>query len=147
LIDLAKKVCEQRPELDERKLLRMLQIHDWPEVIAGDTMTYSENKEEIERIEKDKRGKETAAMEFISGNLGEEGRVIRALWEEFEANQTPEAKVANQLDKLQATIKAVEYEKAGEKVSALQFWNGYIGKIDDPLILRWFTELDSRFVK
>jgi len=33
------------------------------------------------------------------------------LWEEFEKQETPEAKALKQLDKLDAAVQAMEYEK------------------------------------
>ncbi len=84
---------EPRPDLN--RVLRMLLLHDIVEVDAGDTFAYDASGYQ------DKEQREQAAAERLYGMLPEEQRrEWMALWLEFEAAQTPEAKYANAADRL-----------------------------------------------
>jgi len=144
LITMAKKFCEIRKDLDQKKLVRMLQIHDWPEHLNGDPVVAAKDPKEKERERAKKYIEEEAALRKICSEVGPEGEVIFKLWEEFEAKQTPEAKVAKQLDKLQAMYKAWEYEQAGNgKVSAMDFINSDRDVITDPILVQWLQDLEN----
>jgi 5'-deoxynucleotidase YfbR-like HD superfamily hydrolase len=79
--------------------MKMLLVHDVVEIDAGDTFAY----DTAGYVDKDDR--EQRAAERIFGLLpDEQGRELRALWEEFEARQTPESKYANALDRLQPLL-------------------------------------------
>jgi len=90
-------------KLDMAKLLKMIMIHDLVEaeakdVPAFDTLFDTERKEQ-------KQLAEQTAMDNIRAMLEEEpGKELQALWVEFEAKETFEAKVANALDKLEAQL-------------------------------------------
>ena len=75
------------PGLDVLRVLKMLIVHDLVEIDAGDTFAYDTagmaNQHE----------RETRAAERIFGLLpADQGTEFRAIWDEFEAKQTPEAK-------------------------------------------------------
>lgn len=83
-------------EIDVLHTIMMLLIHDLVEIDAGDTYAYDEAGKETQRA------REEAAAERIFGLLPEEqGHELRAIWEEFEARQTPEARFARTMDNLQ----------------------------------------------
>jgi putative hydrolase of HD superfamily len=122
LVLLVEEFTEQiKDELDVNKVKRMLQIHDWPEYIEGDPILASLEGEELVNAKKKKREGEELAMKAICAKLGEQGPVNLALWYEFEEGITPESKFSMQLDKLQAMLKAWEYEKDGQNGSAKEF--------------------------
>ncbi len=77
------------------RVIKMVLIHDIVEVDAGDTYCYdTEGWAEKEE-------KERGAAERLFGLLpSDQGSELRALWEEFEARQTPDAKFAAALDRL-----------------------------------------------
>ncbi|MCK9240449.1 HD domain-containing protein [Desulfocurvus sp.] len=82
--------------VDVARVVTMLLLHDVVEIDAGDTFCYDEaaNGHKAER--------ERAAAGRIFGLLPpEQAAPLRALWEEFEAGQTPEARFANSLDRFQ----------------------------------------------
>jgi len=86
-------------EINVLKTMTMLLIHDIVEIDAGDTYAYDEN------AKKTQREREVKAADRIFGLLPEDqGRKFRALWEEFEAWETPEAKFAHTLDNIQPTM-------------------------------------------
>lgn len=82
--------------IDLLHVLRMVLVHDVVEIDAGDTYCYDEAGY------MDKTRRETAAAERIFNLLPPDQAItLRALWDEFEASVTPEAKFANALDRLQ----------------------------------------------
>jgi putative hydrolases of HD superfamily len=87
------------PDLDLLRVLKMLIIHDLVEIDAGDTFAY-----DTARMA-DQHARECRAADRIYALLPEEqGRELRALWDEFEARQTPEAKFAAAVDRFQPML-------------------------------------------
>lgn len=62
------------------------------------------------------------------------------MWIEFEARQTFEAKILFQLDKLDAAIQALEYEKEGHS-SVTDFYPDTLQKLSDPILKKIFEIL------
>ncbi|BBO80551.1 hydrolase [Desulfosarcina ovata subsp. sediminis] len=82
--------------IDLLHVVRMVLIHDLVEIDAGDTYCYDTAGYA------DKAERETAAAERIFNLLpADQAGDFRALWDEFEAGDTPEARFANALDRLQ----------------------------------------------
>ena len=81
------------------KVMLMVLIHDLVEIDAGDTYAYDEEGAKT----KDER--ESKAADHIFGMLPEDqGMYLKALWEEFEAYETAEAKYAHLLDNFQPLL-------------------------------------------
>lgn len=81
------------------KVMLMVLIHDLVEIDAGDTYAYDEEGAKT----KDER--ERKAADHIFGMLPEnQGMYLKALWEEFEAYETAEAKYAHLLDNFQPLL-------------------------------------------
>lgn len=80
--------------VDLATVLRMVVIHDIVEVDAGDTYIY----DDAARVDVDER--ERAAADRLFGLLpADQGADLRAVWDEFEAGATPEARFARALDR------------------------------------------------
>lgn len=83
-----------RQAIDLLTVLQMLLVHDLVEIDAGDTFVYDDVALQ------DKAQREQKAAERLFGLLPpDQGQHLRALWDEFEAGRTPEAKFANALDR------------------------------------------------
>ncbi len=83
-------------EIDVLKTVTMILIHDLVEIDAGDTYAYDEE------AKKTKREREVAAADRLFQILPEDqAEKFRALWDEFEARETPEAKFAHAMDNIQ----------------------------------------------
>lgn len=85
--------------VDIGMVVEMLLLHDLVEIEAGDTPLYDKGSaaSQAER--------EAAAAELIFGLLpADQAGRFRALWSEFEAAQSPEAKFAKALDRLQPIL-------------------------------------------
>lgn len=86
-------------KIDLFRTIKMLLIHDIVEIDAGDTFTYDEAANE------DKAEREQAAAKRIFALLpADQAAEMHALWEEFEAKKTPEARFATAMDRLQPLI-------------------------------------------
>lgn len=87
------------PGLDLLRVLKMLLIHDLVEIDAGDTFVYDEVGAQ------DKPEREERAARRIFGLLpADQGEMLRALWDEFEARRTPDARYAAALDRFQPIL-------------------------------------------
>lgn len=84
------------PRVDLMRVLKMVLVHDLVEIDAGDTYCYDEQgnvgKVARERI---------AATRLFGLLPADQSADLWALWEEFEARETPEAKYAAALDRVQ----------------------------------------------
>lgn len=88
-----------KEKIDVAKTMVMVLIHDIVEIDAGDTYAYDDV------LNQTKREREVLAADRIFNLLPEDQAVyIRSLWEEFEEGQTPEAKFALTVDKIQPLI-------------------------------------------
>ena len=91
--------------VDVARVVRMLLIHDVVEVDAGDTYVYDTAGAEA------KAEREVRAADRVFGLLPEDqGRELRALWEEFEEGRTAEARFAAALDRLMPVLHNVHTE-------------------------------------
>ncbi len=86
-------------KVDLERVLKIALVHDLVEVYAGDTFAYDAKGNE------DKLNREIESANKLFGILdSEQGAEIRALWDEFEAKETPESKYANAIDRIQPLI-------------------------------------------
>lgn len=86
-------------ELDVLKAIKMLLTHDLVEIYAGDTFCYDKQGN------MDKKERETEAAEKIFGILEDDKKEeFKALWEEFEEMETPEALFAASMDRIQPML-------------------------------------------
>lgn len=99
LIVLALAEHANWPQLDVLRVLKMLILHDLVEIDAGDTFAYDA------AAMANQHEREAVAADRVFGLLpADQGRKFRALWDEFEARQTPEAKFAAAVDRFQPML-------------------------------------------
>jgi putative hydrolase of HD superfamily len=87
------------PGVDVMRAVRMLLVHDLVEIDAGDTFAYdaAANEGRAER--------ERQAARRVFGLLPDpQGAELHRLWEEFEAETTPDARFAAAVDRLQPLL-------------------------------------------
>ncbi|REA61974.1 phosphohydrolase [Dyadobacter luteus] len=114
-------------EVDVLKVVKMVLIHDIVEIDAGDTFIYDAIKNHTNTDE------ERLAAERIFGMLPrQQADELIAIWEEFEAGETNEAKFAKSMDRLEPLLQntsnqggtwkefGVGYEKVYEKKKAIK---------------------------
>ena len=86
-------------EIDVLKTIRMILIHDIVEIDAGDTYAYDDSAKATQRE------REERAADRLFGMLPEDqAQELRALWEEFEAAETKEARFARTMDNVQPLL-------------------------------------------
>lgn len=85
--------------IDVLKTMKMVLVHDVVEIDAGDTYCYDPE------AAKTKAEREVAAANRLFGILPEAlGKEFRELWNEFERRDTPEAKFAGVMDRVQPIL-------------------------------------------
>ncbi|MGO4551968.1 HD family hydrolase [Lysobacter sp. 2RAF19] len=82
------------PGVDVHRVMQMLLVHDIGEIDTGDTIVYDDTGLA------ERKAAERVAVERIFGMLpNAHGARFLALWEEFEAGETPEARFAHAADR------------------------------------------------
>ena len=113
--------------IDVLKVLKMVLIHDIVEIDAGDTFIYDTTKSHTNTDE------ELLAAKRIFGLLPtEQAEEFIAVWEEFEAGETDEAKFARSMDRFEPLLQNasnqggtwaefnVPYQKVYDKKKAIK---------------------------
>jgi putative hydrolase of HD superfamily len=129
--------------IDVLKVVKMVLIHDIVEIDAGDVFMYDTVKNH------DNTDEERLAANRIFGLLPEkQAEELIAIWEEFEAGETNEAKFARSMDRLEPLLQntsndggtwkefGVKYDKVYEKKSVIKngsesLWNYAEGLINE----------------
>lgn len=131
-------------KIDVLKTVTMILIHDIVEIDAGDTYCYDYE------LGKSQREREVKAANRIYALLpDDQGKKLRALWDEFEANETPEAHFAHAMDCLQPTMlndatNGEMWKKNGIKLSQVLKRNEYTKKGSKTL---WDYQLNELILK
>ncbi|MFX1521156.1 MAG: HD family hydrolase [Promethearchaeota archaeon] len=132
-----------RKEIDLRKLLIMAIIHDLGESYLGDLTPSS-----IELLggNENKRKLEKKAIKKLFELLDEKKREeLLEIYEQYINNETEEAKLLHQIDKLEMLLQAVEYQRAGyPKENFNEFWNA-IEPITDKTLVKILAYLQDRY--
>ena len=85
--------------LDLLRVLKMVILHDLVEIDAGDTFAYDT------AAMANQHEREARAADRIFGLLpADQASAFRAIWDEFEARQTPESKFAAAVDRFQPML-------------------------------------------
>ena len=132
------------PGVDINHVIKMLILHDLVEIDAGDNPIFGDHDvAEMETLEQ-------AAADRIFGLLPDDLRdELRAIWEEFEAAQTPSARFAKSLDRFQPPMQNLQsgggswtdfnvsedqiHERVGSKIAigAPSLWDYARARISD----------------
>jgi putative hydrolase of HD superfamily len=122
--------------LDQVKCMKMCMVHDVAESVVGDITPFSG----VSKTEKARR--ETATIEYIATRwAGPHTSELRELWHEFEAAETPEAQFAQDIDKIDLLLQAVEYEKDGRGQRDLGEFMGVARKLRTEAGKAWADEI------
>lgn len=139
--------------VDVLKVVKMVLIHDIVEIDAGDTFIYDTQKSHTNTDE------ERLAAKRIFGMLPEEqAHELIAIWEEFEAGETKEARFAKAMDRLEPLLQnssnkggtwnepGVNYDKVYAKKSAIKegsttIW-AFAEKLIDEGVIKGYLKKD-----
>ncbi len=93
-------LAEYAPQgVDLFTAIKMVLIHDLVEIDAGDTFCY-----DVQGNESKAQREAQAALRLFGLLPADQASELRSLWEEFEAQQTPTAKFAAALDRIQPLL-------------------------------------------
>lgn len=92
---------DELPGIDHHRLLQMLVLHDLGEAVRGDVPAPEQTG--------DKTADERADLEALVAPLPAPTRArLLALWDEYNARATPEARLAKALDRLETVLHHIE---------------------------------------
>lgn len=123
-------------KLDTDKILKMTLLHDLAESITGDLTPDDTTKS-------NKKKMENTAMRKILSSLPESLRDdYGKLWAEYQQNNTREAKLLHQIDKLEMAVQADHYKKKGyTKKQLATFFDSAKKEISDPVLKKMLKSL------
>ena len=91
------------PDVSIDRVIKMLLLHDLVEIDTGDVPIHSANGQAHASAEQ--QGAEARAADRIFGLLpADQGAEFRALWDEFEAAESPDARFAKAVDRVQPLL-------------------------------------------
>lgn len=94
---MAMLCADEYPELDINKVIKMCLIHDFGEAITGDIPAFL-------KTEQNELDEDDAVIKLLSTLPDDMQGELRALFDEMNAKQTPEAKLFKALDNLEALV-------------------------------------------
>lgn len=122
-------------DVDRERVLRMVLAHEVGEIYAGDMIP----ADGVEPGEKQRLERESAVR--VAGKLAGGGDIL-ALWEEFEAGETPEARLVRQLDRLEMAFQAAQY-RAGGAQGMDEFFESARKSVTDEELVRLLTQIET----
>ena len=125
--------------IDIGKLLRMCLIHDLGEAIGGDIPAPEQQGIATGKAERERAD----LLELIAPLPAEAQREITELWDEYEAAESPEARVAKGLDKLETILQHTQGENPAGFDYAFNLAYGQRYTATDPLLSALRERLDA----
>jgi putative hydrolases of HD superfamily len=157
---LAWLLAHERADLNRDRLLLLGLVHDLPEAVAGDATPFDHDRDASGAIPPErfrelptytadaraaKREAEVAAIDTMLEGVPEHLRQeIRAAWEEYEAQVSPESRFIKQVDRLETLLQAEEYARVQPELVIESFWMGTVRDISDPALARLIATLRAR---
>lgn len=114
---LADRAQARGQQVNAEKVLRMALLHDLTEARTGDLPSTIKRYFDKTTL----KAADAQAAEDVLAELGTTGEAYLALWREYEARATLEARLVKAADKLDLLLQAREYEKGGAR-GLQEFW-------------------------
>ena len=120
------------------KILKIILLHDLAESITGDMTPEQIPKEEKITLENKMMGK---ILRDLPSTLQKQ---YNMLWDEYQSNNSNEAKIVHQIDRLEMALQAKIYSNEGHSKEKLHtFFNSARNEIKDPKLLELFREIEK----
>jgi len=149
--------------MDTNRLLKLMLLHDLPEVEAGDATPYGNvlsgtdelarvvprwrelvSPEQIAAAKRQKQLAEERALGELAGVLPDAlAAELREVWLDYSERRTPEARFAAQIDKLEAALQAIEYRDAGHDADVENFLATAREAVEHPVLLALLAEIEA----
>ncbi len=123
------------PELDASKVLRMVLLHDFGEIYAGD-ITPADGIDRSEKVRLERR-----AVLRVLKKLPRGADYIE-LWDEYEMGASPEARFVRQIDRLEMALQASVYEHQ-DLADLSEFFASVEQALSAPALLSILQELNA----
>jgi len=121
------------------KILKIILLHDLAESIIGDMTPEQISKEEKTALENKAIKK---ILNYLPISLQKQYDV---LWEEYQSNNSKEARIVHQLDKLEMALQAKIYSNDGYSKEKLDsFFNSARDEITDPKLSELFRKISEK---
>lgn len=135
---MAVVLADAWPEVDAGRLLKLCVVHDLGEALGGDVPAVEQDPDG------DKAAREREDLLRLVEPLPEAtAEAIVALWEEYEAAVTPEARMAKGLDKLETILQHVQGENPPDFDYRFNLGYGTRYTGGDPLLAALRERLDE----
>lgn len=154
-------LAHRNPDIDPARALTIALLHDLPEAITGDITPFDQhlNDGEIDsdrlfrsqprysdEVDQRKYQAEHDAIQTIARRLDEAGRaLVTGAWIEYERQETNEARLVRQADKLEAWLQALEYREEQPGLQIESFDLGTQAALHDPDLLGLFAAITGYF--
>lgn len=142
------------PALDRDRVVKLLLVHDLAEAITGDPPPYDRadvpsrdepealraffSRRHVRSVESKaaKDAREAEAMATLRALMpGDPGDEIVALWKDYEAQQTPEARFAKDLDRFEAFVQARAYARQHPELPLGGFTRMALEELESPVLI------------
>lgn len=158
-------ILAKRKKLNVERAVKIALIHDLCELYVGDVTPYdsvlpkdkkqwpklfdtwprfSKSKKKKNFLKKHKK-EQTALIKLISGLPLATKKEILNLWFDYENELTKEGRFVKQVNRLETLLQAIEYGKETKRRPFKSWWIGSEERIDDPLLIKFMSELGERF--
>lgn len=141
LMSMVAAIGPMRDLVDTNKCIRMALVHDLAEAKVGDITPHcgvsvtDKHQLELSAI--------TQMTQLLGASMG--GDEILSLWKEYEEGATLESKLVADMDKLEMTLQALEYETDGKNLKSLDgFFDSTRDKWRTEIGKAWGEEIESR---
>jgi putative hydrolases of HD superfamily len=127
-------------DIDVERAVRLALVHDLPESLTGDITPFDDRlndgetdaadlfhslPEYSQQADEAKTAAERVAIHELTASLPDDLRdMLVDAWEEYEAAQTPEARLVRQIDKLETWLQALEYRQQQDELIIESFRRG-----------------------
>lgn len=152
-------IASRNAELDAERAVCLALVHDLPEAMTGDITPFDDRlgvqavdrdalfhqtPEYSQRADRAKTDAERQAIHAITAELpGDLSAMLVDAWEEYEAFDTPEARLVHQLDKLETWLQALEYREIQPELIIESFRKGTERDVTDPELVDLFRSISS----
>jgi len=154
--------------LDTNRVIKMLLVHDLCEVYTGDETPYDrflprpKNKKKLAELmrtwprpslakktkwAREKEQREWKGLVKLTKRLPVPlKKEMRGLWIDYQKKLTKEGRFANQVDRMENLVQALEYWKRYKKPPLMPWWWWAKEFFDDPLLVEFMDTLDKKLI-